>query len=274
MAKSEKPQSWKALQGTSKALREKLEGWLTTVEDLVGSEELDAISAAEVLRDVDRAWSDLLPAIGSRTKAALSRIESIAAEQRETFESRLQRALKVGDHEVFGGAGTLIVAGIVHVEVNTKRWTVDVNGQRLESLLPNEIARIAHEEVARLRAEVQGPEKFLAELQAAYDREVGATGGKPGQQLPLLDLLPVMALARQSKRFCENPVGKGFKDYPVEVFRAELYGMLAAGVNELRGRRFRQAPGADTKGALFMLVPALGRSAHVGRIWFEDSHAG
>jgi hypothetical protein len=60
-----------------------------------------------------------------------------------------------------------------------------------------------------------------------------------------------------------------FKEYPVEVFRADLFGALTGDAATRSGRRLRASSGSDTQGALFMVVPALGRTGYVGRLWFE-----
>jgi hypothetical protein len=76
-------------------------------------------------------------------------------------------------------------------------------------------------------------------------------------------------MQRQPASFRSDPVTKNFREYPRALFRADLYTLLASREHTTRGRTFRYASGADTSGAVFMLVPATGRMAHVGRIWFE-----
>src|SRR5437763_15628284 len=46
--------------------------------------------------------------------------------------------------------------------------------------------------------------------------------------------------------------------------------VLASGSPEIDGQRLRYASGSDTAGAVFMHVPAFGRCAHVGGLWFRS----
>src|SRR5439155_3884199 len=106
-------------------------------------------------------------------------------------------------------------------------------------------------------------------LLQAYEQEIKATGRTAGSQVTTASLLLQVALLQQPASFRSNPPGRSFRDYPRIQFRADLFALLASGRYETGRRRLRFAAGSDTAGAVFMLVPALDRAAHVGRLWFE-----
>lgn len=85
-----------------------------------------------------------------------------------------------------------------------------------------------------------------------------------------MKLLPFVALLRQGERFMADPRGESYRSYDLATFRADISGFLRSNQPGAGERLFKWAPGAGTKGALFMLVPGLGRPAHVGRAWFTS----
>jgi hypothetical protein len=263
--------AWNELKNRSAALRARLQGLGRDLDSIVSAETIDAVRGAELVEAEAKSWNDLVDALLPRVSDHLARLRRLRDEQIETFDERLSRALRDQGHEVYGETALLIVDGIVHVETNPKKAVVKVNGMIVEDLLPLAICERVKVEADRLRKLVTAPEKMLDELLIAYERELHTTGREPGAQANASAVLLQVAVLRQRPAFGQNPTATNFREYPRELFRADLHALLVSGQQVVRGKRFRSASGSDTSGAIFMLVPALGRAAHVGRIWFETA---
>jgi hypothetical protein len=185
------------------------------------------------------------------------------------LEQRLGRELTRNGHSVFGETSLLVVDGIVHVRIDAEAGSLNVNEIPSDDLDVKAVADQVRAEVERLRRLITPPKDFLKALLDAYERETRMTGVPIGSQVHATALALQLALLRQPSNFRSDPAAKHFREYPRALFRADLYTLLASREAIVKGSTFRHAAGADTTGAVFMLEPALGRMAHVGRIWFE-----
>jgi len=187
----------------------------------------------------------------------------------DSYASRLLDALKAQWHDVVGDATRPILDGLVFVEIDSAKPEVRINTKTAKDMAVGAVVEDVSEVLSRITARTTAPEQFLAALEDAYDDEVRAMGGQPGSQVHVAAVHQRLLLARQSKAFQREPRCETFKEYPIEVFRADLHGALRSDVATRKGRRLRVTSGSDAHGALFMVVPALGRTGYVGRLWFE-----
>jgi len=258
-----------SLRQRSEKLRKQLRELLRETETKALGTTEGVIDLAGALRGELVAWrTDLIDA---HTKSAelLSRAEPRARAEIERFDEQLVQALTTRGYNVHGESSPLIVEGIVHIDTDLRRMKVTVNGQATQELTRACIADAVSLELERLRKSLTPPDQMMDLIARAYDQELRASGKAPGSQISAGAVMLQMALMRQSATFRSDPQSRHFRDYPRELFRADLYGLLASGRLELRQRRLQFAAGADTTGAIFMLVPSFGRAAHLGRLWFE-----
>jgi hypothetical protein len=171
---------------------------------------------------------------------------------------------------VHGAGSTLFVEGLVDVECDLEKPLFRINGDKTSATSVAALAGEVTEIVAPLRKDARTPDATLRLLLEAYRAALGGTGRPVGSQVDTDEVLYQAALLQQSPSFRTDPTARAFKDYGRVAFRRDLYVMLEAGHVEVDGLRFRHAPGSTKRGALFMLVPALGRPSHLGRIWFEE----
>ncbi len=263
----------KKLQQRSVATRRGLEGLVQDVEEMCSSPSSDAVSASGALEGELRAWTGTLTPLRERLETLSRQLDARRNEQVETLEQRVARELGATGCSVFGQTSLLIVEGIVHLEMDLKKRRVVVNGITLDDLAVPAICQRVTEELARLRASITPPLAMLKQVAEAYDREARLGGVELGTQVHTTALLLQIALARQTANFRSDPSSRNFREYSLVQVRADLYTLLQSGEQSMQRRRFRYASGADTTGAVFMLVPALQRTAHIGRVWFEGEGA-
>jgi hypothetical protein len=262
-----KKSEWEKVRERSSGLLKNLEQLARDVEKLV-SEEGDPLRGAGILQAEVARWETAGEPLIARARQALLRLQKNRDSAAETYEHRLARELGEKGLSVHGETSLLIVEGIVHVETDPGRATVRINGMTLTDLSPGSVVTAVAEEVERIRRLLTPPAELLGQIAAAYDREL-KLADRAGSQVQTLALLPHLALLRQRSAFMQNPSAANYREYPRELFRADLYNVLRSGDVRSGARQLRYASGSDTVGAIFMMVPALGRPAHVGRIWFE-----
>jgi hypothetical protein len=262
--------NWTLLRSQSAATRKRIASLLQEAETISEIPEADAISAWQALHGELDEWHKEAGRWLERASALLKRADASRGEQLETLPQRISQRLKSSGHTVFGDADLLIVDGIAHLELSPGNGKIALNQSSIESFDPDVIAIAVSDEITKLRKAATEPGLMLTRLLEAYDREVRANDLRPGAPVQTTSVLTQLTFLRQTNAFRTNPSARLFKEYPHEVFRADLYALLSSGRLTLNNRKFRYASGADTSGAVFMLVPALERPAHVGRVWFED----
>jgi hypothetical protein len=265
---SKQKSGWKKLASASATARRNVQALLAEAERLIASGG-DAISASRALSTELMAWEKEGASLASQARDFLGRLESERGLQSDTLEQRLRRELTGNGHSVFGETSLLVVDGIVHVRVDAAAGSVNVNDVASDDLNMKAVAEQVRAEIERLRRLITPPKDFLKALLDAYERETRMTGVPIGSQVHATALALQLALLRQTPTFRNDPLTKYFREYPRALFRADLYRLLESRETKVKGTTLRYAAGADTTGAVFMLVATLGRMAHVGRIWFE-----
>lgn len=259
---------WAQVKQQSASLRRKIERLAQDFVALSASNG-DAITGSNLAQAELDAWRKVLGDVLALTENTLRFMQQRAIEQIETLDTRLSRAVRDAGFVVYGDAASFFVDGIVHIELDTTKGIVRVNGELLSDLSVEQIQSRLVQEVERLKKLLTPPDKFLFLVLRAYENEVSQQKKEFGSQIQTGALLWQLTMLKQQATFRSNPTAENFRPYPREVFRADLFRLLEANVTVAKGRQFRYASGSDTDGAIFTLVPQLGRPAHVGRIWFE-----
>ena len=253
---------WPDIRSRSGRLRRDAEKLLNEVEALTKGP--DPITADLVLSAELAAWRGIMERAGELLAASADQARQAAATALDTFTSNLKDALTGAGFTVYGDGNLLILDGIVYISADTRRGIVHVNTEELPSFEIHQVLTAAKREAEHLKPNITSPADLLPQLRTCYKLQCHVEGKEPGTQIQTLALLPHMAFLRQRPSFRNNPTKEQYQGYPLDLFRADLYTLLQG---EQPGLKY--ASGSDTKGAVFMLVPALGRTAHVGRIWFE-----
>lgn len=242
---------------------------MTDCARLAGGENTDVISGSTVLKTELAEWKRILHAAQETVQPINTEMERKSAEVLETLEERLVRTLRDAGLNVYGETALLVVEGVVHVEINVKKASVRVNGEIATDISVAGLKQLISDVVGRVRKLTTPPEKFIQVLLRAYEAERLRGAKEFGAQLQVSAVFWEAAMLKQSPSFRSNPTATNFHGYSRELFRADLYRLLEGNVTSTDGKHFRYASGSDTVGAIFMFVPQLGRTAHIGRIWFE-----
>jgi hypothetical protein len=260
---------WDGLAARSTTLRRALRDLVDQAVRLGAMDDRDASRGATVLAPEMERWLELAGQLLPGARDLLSTLEHERADQLANLDQRIQRELARRGRKVHGEGSLLVVEGFVHVEIDAKKGSVRVDGHPCGAATAVAVADMVDGELERLRRRVTPPEKMAEQLHAAYTRELVVRGREPRSQIETAALLVQLTFLRQDEGFRSNPSSTNFREYPRELFRADLHLLLSAGPPEVHGVRFRCASGSNTAGAIFMHVPALGRCTHVGRMWFE-----
>lgn len=264
---------WGRLGARSATLRRGVQELANELRRLSGSDDRDAIRGAAIMAPEMERWRHALEELAPMVQDIVARLRREREDQAAGLDQRLQREIAQRGHSVTGEGGLLVVDGFVHVEIDVGKGSVEVNGRACEGTSAASVADAVDAEAERLRKLVTPPDKMVEQLLTAYKRELAGRGKEAGAQVEAAALLGQVVLLRQSAAFRSNPSSANFREYPRELFRADLHWLLSAGSPEADGQRLRYASGSDTAGSIFMHVPALGRCAHIGRMWFEPSGA-
>lgn len=264
-------QEWQQLCREAATARAKVSSSLAKLIALAELEGVDAISAGAGLRAEVAKWRAALEGASATAESALAALERRAELQLESLASRVRAELTRRGCTMHGEGDTIIVNGIVHFVLNSRSGTATVNDVQLEDLTPDRVADRACAQVDQLRKNMTKPPAMLHALREAYELELRVNGRAPGSQVETEGLMLRMAALRQTRAFKSDPVRERFTSYARTQFRADLFSLLESRELETGGKRFRHAAGSNTNGAIFMLVPDLGRAAYVGRVWFDET---
>jgi hypothetical protein len=261
--------AWSGLQRKSASLRRGFEQLVRDFAQLAGSQNVDTGNGSTVVKTEIKEWKRILNSAGQTVEPTNVEMERRASEALETLEERLVRALRDAGLNVHGETALLVIDGIVHAEINIKKRLVRINGEITRDISVSGVKQAISDELDRVRKLVTAPEKFIAFLLHAYEAERLQAGKEFGSQVQTSGVIWQLAMLRQPPSLRSNPIVTNFREYPREIFRADLFRLLESNLTNTDGKRFRYASGSDTAGAVFMFVPQLGRTAHIGRIWFE-----
>lgn len=260
---------WPTINATSSKLRRAIDNLIT----LATANQDDAISAASILRNELVAWRDLIQRANTTLEPMLASAQARVEQANDAFTEELKTSLINAGMSVYGDGNLLIADGIIHIQSDAASASLRVNGEEAGTYHVPSITTLVQQRARQLSADKTKPAELLKQLHAAYELARTAEGKEYGTQLQTTSILPYLAILRQKPTFRNNPTKEQFQSYTIEQFRADLYILLSDTTLTTNEAPFRYASGSDTKGAVFMLVPALGRTAHVGRIWFERTTA-
>jgi hypothetical protein len=266
----QKPAStWSLLRRKSASLRRSFEQLIHDFTQLADSDNPDTISGSAVAKAEIQEWRKVLGAAAQTAEPVTGEMERRASESLESIEEELVRGLSDAGLKVYGETALLVIDGIVHAEINAKKALARINGKVATDMSVKGLKETISAELDRVRRLLTPPEQFIALLLRAYEAERIQTAKEFGSQVRTSGVFWQLAMLKQQPSFRSNPVVTNFHEYPREIFRADLFGLLGSDVTGTGTKRFRYASGSDTAGAVFMFVPQLGRTAHIGRIWFE-----
>ncbi|HLH31584.1 MAG TPA: hypothetical protein VKY31_10305 [Terriglobia bacterium] len=262
--------SWRVFRDKVQKVRRGVEDLAGQLENLTAKPPEEAWSGVSFIQRELEVWTRLGDDLPRRLRAALDAVRKQKDDELASFELRLARELKARGHSVFGQTATFIADGIVHVDTSElSEGRISVNETAVEPPTVQAVVGKVGEEVTRLKKAITPPSQLLEAIWTAYQLELRQTGKALGAQVETTAIMLRLAMQRQTSAFRSNPQARNFREYSKQSFRADLYTLLSSGELVIKGHRFRCAAGADTRGAIFMFVPALQRPTHVGRLWFE-----
>jgi hypothetical protein len=148
------------------------------------------------------------------------------------------------------------------VQVSPGDATVVVDKKKDRRVRPSVV--VAHLAALQQRPPKFKPEAFIESLAAAYDLVVGASGGRPGSIVKLVDVHGVLTLLPGAAR-----------DYTRQEFARDLYLLDQTGVVDTKDRRRLSLPAsAMTRGGgVLTTVTRAGQTKVYAGIGFEDPSA-
>jgi hypothetical protein len=260
---------WAKLGSESAALRRRSAALVAQVRELISSAD-EHISGGPVLQRETAEWRQLTEQLIEVFAACSSECTRLAGGELEDFEQRLRRQVEADGHSVVGEGRQWAIDGAVYLELNLPEGQLKMNGRPLPSLAVASVSAAVASELKELKRSLIPRPTFARLLYDAYTRQRNIEAKPAGAQLYLTSVYSQLVLLRQPKRFLTDPSAQNFVAYPLAHFRADLYELLSGDEPiVVDGYRFRYSSGWDTSGAIFMLVPSLGRTAHVARVAFE-----
>lgn len=269
MSKRKPPTPCEEFAKRSRELRAKTAELLKELEHIAGQTQRDVITLGSVLAAEAEEWRSLTGTLNEEFERSSSKSEEERDALIEEFIDRFRMQLTDAGCSVYGEGALLIVDGVVHVDFDLPKGRVRVDGALQTDLSMTGLQATIEECLNGLKKTITPAPEFLARLLRAYETVIGSTGAGFGSQLHTMDLLPALLMQRQTPRFLADPSTETFIGYPAAQFRADLHGLLQSGHADVDATTFHWAPGSNTKGAVFMLVPALQRATHVARVWFD-----
>lgn len=260
---------WSRLQRKSASLRRGFDQLVRDFTQLAGSEDVDTVRGSRLVKTEVEEWNRILKSAAQTVGPTHVEMERRASEALDTLEERLVRTLRDAGLNVYGETALLVIEGIVQAEINIDKALVRINGEATTDISVSGVKQAISAELERVRKLVTAPEKFIGLLLRAYEAERLQARKEFGSQVQTSGVHWQLAMLKQQPSFRSNPTATNFHEYPREIFRADLFRLLESNLTNTDGNRFRYASGSDTAGAIFMFVPQLGRTAHIGRIWFE-----
>ncbi len=213
---------------TSRTLRNKIEGLLKEATELTRVADGDRFAAGAAVASEAVEWSALVQKCGEEFALLSRTADQVRSAAAEGFIDLLRRALRAGGHEVYGESALLIVDGTVHVELDLTEARTKINGTPHEDMSHKGLVDAVESQVALLARLATPVELCLVHLLRAYEGVIARTGQKFGSQVTTMELLPLVALQRQSLKFLADPVSSAFASYPLSCFRADLLGVMRA----------------------------------------------
>jgi hypothetical protein len=239
---------------------------LLSSADYLSTDEYGIAAAMESER---AAWTILLPQVHEVLENAARGSAANDELTATRYGGQLRKALEIEGLEVLGDDLMPVVNGIVHVIVDRQRGQISVNDVAVPDSRISAVVDTVKREARELLSRVSPSATFLGELRKAYQDELAISAKPDATPVEALSLVPRILVQRQSAAFLKDPRARSFREYPVTQFRADLSKLIESGEKTIDGREFRYAAGANTAGAVFLFDRTLGRTFHLGRVWFE-----
>jgi len=267
------PLQWERFASQSQGLRKRLAELLALAQQIAQDEKGDVLNAHIVISRESSEWKALADRVVPEMSKVAIGMQPLRDRFVEEFSDRLKRLLTGAGLNVYGESTVLVVDGVVYVELDNRDAKVRINGISQRDLSLESLSEAVTSERKRITQARAHADTFCMQLRRAYESALSLAGGQFGAQIMTLDLLPHVLLQRQDAKFMSDTSAKHFKEYPLAQFRADLFALLDSGKLDAGDAVFHWAAGSNTKGAVFMFVPSMGRTAHVGRVWFERQGA-
>jgi len=170
-----------------------------------------------------------------------------------------------------GAFPDFIVNGVAYVRISATSPSVSVNGKTIGALPYKAVFEAIQAELEEISNSRRPVETVIALIWDAYQQvitEKAVGNSLSSKRASIRELLPKIALARQTKRFFKNPVREEYASYSVHQLRADLFALMQADRIEHNGHRLVLEPTSAAEDGLFMYIPALQRCAFVGHALF------
>ena len=259
-----------ALLKQARTVSSQLERLAESCAELSTTPGVETIEAVPALQGISKDLAAKVAVVESSLVSTLRALEEKVENDADSYAGRILSALREAGHDPHGDPTRPIIDGRVYVTIEALRPEVRINDRTAADLHPASIAREVGRALERVTKLMTPQKEFLAALERAYNEELASGGNARGAQVKVADVHYRLMLQRQSKTFRRDPRQAGFKEYPLEVFRAELHSALSNVAPLESGSILRVASGSDTAGAIFMLIPSVGRPGYAGRLWFEE----
>lgn len=223
------------------------------------------------LKNARNAWKTHATSMPNNLDEAISATEEVLNQERSTLQQRFLEKVSQRGWTVQGNWPEPVIDQVIFVKVDTKRGKTVVNGRSLASFSLAQLLKAIEAERDTLLRKDFDPAKWLAELSTAYDRARSLRGLPNGEPIPVFDIVPQIAWARQEEKFFHNPSAENFLPYSVVQFRADLTRTLAADITQTAGgRRLEISSGSFVKDTIFVYFPITRHLGSCGRIAFSQ----
>lgn len=236
------------------------------VSSVASGQHCEAFELIDVLAEGDRSLNETFTSLGQSIENAKSQAEGEIEAALSSYLQRLRDQLRTRGLSCVGDTTNLVIDGIAYVRFDGIEGKVWVNDRLQDDCRVSQVCSVVLAERDRLLKNGSGPETFARELAQAYDVELASQGRSAGEQLKLDALHWRLMRSRQTKAFLASYSATAFREYTKTQLRADLFALLSSSARTADGRIAVVDSGADTAGALWMMVPALGRMGYIGRI--------
>lgn len=234
-----------------------------------GSEDFPWPELFACLHSLQKAWESHGESLVRNLDLIIPAIEESLLQHDSSLKQRFLEKINKYGWSVQGSWPEPVVEQVVFVKIDFSRGKAIVNGKPVRIFPFNQLIKTIEKERSRLLAEDFDPLEWLDELFNAYERARSARGAAEGEPIPVFDILPLMAWARQKGQFSRNPSEENFVPYSMVQFRAELTRVLALDVTQTKnGHRLEITSGSFSKDTIFMYFPKTRHLGSCGRIAF------
>jgi len=156
-------------------------------------------------------------------------------EMRHTIEEEIRRTFGRELHDTLASAGIVLEGNFPDFRARFLTCTIDLRKGKAsisygQGIVPLERcdatpAKVAERLIHQHQRFIDRPfdeEGMLQHLFEAYQMNLPRVGRTIGEEIPLQNILPLVALLRQDQKFMRDPRHESFVDYPRELFSYDL----------------------------------------------------